>query len=107
MAATTDQGGGAEFARDLGYLDKFFAAIDGHAATLGGDRGARLTALIAEERNRWAEIRSLLAGEAVAPSRGPASPGAARPAAAAGPRTGAGEGFELTVGSLRRRGEAT
>ena len=50
------------FERDLGYLDKFFDGLDAHAATLGGESGARLKQLIGEERTRWGEIRSLLGG---------------------------------------------
>ena len=64
-----EQGGGfdaAAFARDLGYLDKFFDKLEQHAASLPPASGARLKALMGEERTRWSEIRSIIAGKAPA-----------------------------------------
>lgn len=57
MANETDA---QPFARDLGYLDKFFVNLDAHAGTLPASQGDRLRALIAEEVSRWEEIRGLL-----------------------------------------------
>lgn len=55
------------FARDLGYLDKFFVNINAHASTLPAADAARLKQLMAEEIQRWAEIKGLLgAGPRVA-----------------------------------------
>lgn len=54
-----------EFSRDLGYLDKFFDKLEGHASTLSGEAGPKLLSLLGEERKRWDEIRSLLAGGSV------------------------------------------
>lgn len=56
----------ADFARDLGYLDKFFDKLDAAAKELGDARGSRLSTLVEEERARWAEIKSILAGAAAA-----------------------------------------
>ena len=97
--------GASAFARDLGYLDKFFANLTAHADTLAPASGARLKQLMAEEVERWQEIRRLIAGGApsaapVAPPAAPA-PAVVAPAAApapSNPRPG------LTVGSLIDRG---
>ena len=48
------------FARDFGYLDKFFVNISAYADTLPAADGQRLKQLMAEETQRWAEIRGLL-----------------------------------------------
>jgi hypothetical protein len=100
----------ADFARDLGYLDKFLVALRAHAGTLGAGAGARLAALLDEEERRWAEIRALLSG---APTKAPAAP-AAEPADAAPGRAADSGGdtgrphpgrrlrLQLTVGSLVR-----
>ena len=104
------------FERDLGYLDKFFDNLDAHAATLGGEAGARLRQLVGEERARWTEIRALLGG---APSSGgKATKAASTTAAATKPRAEAPAPKTadvapppaavkpvagLTVGSLRGR----
>lgn len=53
---------GDAFSRDLGYLDAFFDKLDAHGAALGGVAGDRLRTFVGEERRRWAEVRSLLAG---------------------------------------------
>jgi hypothetical protein len=55
----------ADFARDLGYLDKFLAGLATHAKSLPEPAGSRLAALVAEELVRWREITSLLQGEPV------------------------------------------
>ena len=60
--ATDD--GNETFAKDLGYLDKFFDKIEAHAGSLSDDAGARLRMLMSEERDRWSEIRALCAGDA-------------------------------------------
>lgn len=97
------------FARDLGYLDKFFDKIEAHAASVGGASGARLKELMGEERARWREIRGLLGGGAPA-ARGPSA--AAPPASslstgpadpAASPSATGRATRRLTVGSLIRR----
>jgi hypothetical protein len=88
--------GAGAFATDLGYLEKFFDKLERHASAMA-DAGAkaRLVALLAEERARWAEIRGLLEG-------GPAAtPSAPNPAAKGGPPAPATAGF--TVGSLVRK----
>lgn len=57
----------ANFTRDLGYLDKFFVNISAFADTLPEAESSRLKQLMAEETQRWAEIRGLLgAGPMVA-----------------------------------------
>jgi hypothetical protein len=55
--------GAAAFARDLGYLDKFFTNLNAHADTLAPAQGQRLKQLMAEEVVRWKEIRQLIAGQ--------------------------------------------
>ena len=50
------------FARDLGYLAKFFDSLRRHADTLAPDAGDRLRTLIGEEEIRWEEIKALVAG---------------------------------------------
>lgn len=60
-----------EFSRDLGYLDQFFDKLESHSSTLQGGAGPRLRTLLSEERSRWAEIRSLLAGGEVAAQPSP------------------------------------
>lgn len=107
MANETDS---AAFARDLGYLDKFFANLNTHAATLPPAQGARLKQLVGEEVVRWQEIRQLITGQAVAaptqasmattqaPAPAPApSPTASLPAASSGPQK---VRVTYTVGSL-------
>lgn len=79
------------FEKDLGYLDKFFDNIEEHAASLDDTSGARLVSLIGEERVRWGEIRSLLAGGAA-----PAPEKAEETTATEG--EGPGSGAELDVG---------
>ncbi len=111
------------FERDLGYLDKFFDGLDAHAATLGGESGARLKQLVGEERVRWGEIRSLLGGSssgdgkaakpkvAVPSTAGeqvavPAALTAGAPSGAKGDVTAAATRLPVsgfTVGSLRGR----
>jgi hypothetical protein len=85
----------AAFARDLGYLDKFFDKIEAHAASLDATRGARLRALVAEERTRWAEIRGLIGGTTSVGARAEAP--APEKALAPAPKPA------LTVGSLIQR----
>jgi hypothetical protein len=84
------------FARDLGYLDKFFDKIDAHAATLDAAAGARLRALVLEERARWGEIRGLISGEPVKAS----APASQVPATPVGPATVSRPRPQFTVGSL-------
>lgn len=94
------------FARDLGYLDAFFDKLEAHGASMGGAGGDRLRTLVGEERRRWAEIKSLLAGGA--PQAAGPTPAArtnsdlasARGGAPAAP-AGRGSPSNLTVGSLR------
>jgi hypothetical protein len=61
----------AAFARDLGYLDKFFANLTAHADTLPAAQGARLKQLMGEEVVRWREIRQLIAGQGGTPAQNP------------------------------------
>lgn len=102
---------GAQFARDLGYLDKFFTNLTAHADTLPAAQGARLKQLIGEEVVRWKEIRQLIAGQGGAapapattasPAPAPAPSPAPTPAAAAPASSGKGEliKVDFTVGSL-------
>lgn len=101
---------GAAFARDLGYLDKFFVSLTAHADTLPAAQGDRLKALIADEVVRWKEIRQLIGGQGNAPAPAPAKPMAApmpqRPAPAPMPMAIAPAAEKpavkpaLTVGSL-------
>jgi hypothetical protein len=103
--------GGAAFARDLGYLDKFFANLTAHADTLPAAQGERLKQLMAEEVVRWKEIRQLIAGQGGAPAAAapkpaaPAAPPAPAPSPSAAPLANAPQGkapvkLSLTVGSL-------
>jgi hypothetical protein len=69
----------SSFARDLGYLDKFFVNISTYANQLPAADQARLKQLMTEETQRWAEIRGLLgAGPRVAPASSQGAP-VARP----------------------------
>lgn len=124
MAKASDgkagEGGGAPFARDLGYLDRFFDALEAHAGTLADGPGARLRTLIGEERTRWQEIRGLIgAGPMTAPASPSAKPPArqlaktapvvGRPARSANPDSPdlappPRVGSRFTVGPLRGRG---
>lgn len=52
----------AAHARDLGYLARFLDKLLAEAQALGGPRGLRLQALLAEEQGRWREIQALLDG---------------------------------------------
>lgn len=101
--------GGAAFARDLGYLDKFFANLTAHADTLPAAQGARLKQLMGEEVVRWKEIRQLIAGQGGAPAtHSVATTAAPAPAPAPSPTVSApasGNDSEkvrvnFTVGSL-------
>lgn len=65
-----------DFSRDLGYLEKFFEKLEAHAGTLGGASGQRLRTLMSEERKRWGEIRSLIAGNAPQAAQAAAPQGA-------------------------------
>jgi hypothetical protein len=97
------------FEKDLGYLDKFFDALEEHSAGLDDRSGARLVALLGEERVRWQEIRSLLAGgssarsdeEAPIGTNGPGSGAELDVLPAARPAPQAPAGARFTVGSLR------
>lgn len=98
---------GAAFARDLGYLDKFFVNLTAHADTLPAAQGDRLKALIADELVRWKEIRQLIGGQGGgAPAKPVAAPMAQRPAPAPMPMAIAPAAEKpvakpaLTVGSL-------
>jgi hypothetical protein len=65
------------FERDLGYLTRFFEKLEAHARTLTPDAGARLGALVGEERERWREITRLVgatSSAADAPSRSEQAP---------------------------------
>lgn len=108
----------APFARDFGYLDKFLLAVNEHASSVEGPRGARLRELLAGEVERFSEVRRLLAGgepDAAASRADGADRGDAdatdrsRPAPGDRPGlAGPAPGRELTVGSLlgdRRRSE--
>lgn len=115
----------APFARDFGYLDKFLLAVNEHASSVEGARGARLRELLAGEVERFSEVRRLLAGgepDAAASRADGADRGDAdanrgdadatdrsRPAPGDRPGSaGPAPGRELTVGSLlgdRRRSE--
>lgn len=55
------------FEKDLGYLGKFFDTLEAHAATLDSQGGARLTAFVAEERERWQSVGGLLTGHSTVP----------------------------------------
>ena len=59
--ATSDD---AAIARDLGYLEKFFDKLEAHADEQAPAAGERLRELMGQERQRWQEIRGLIAGEA-------------------------------------------
>lgn len=85
--------GGAPFAKDLGYLDRFLVGVTNYAASAEGERGESLRRLLDGEIERWNEIGALLRGETPTPS--------APPPRAEGPSSA----FGLTVGSLRRRVE--
>lgn len=88
-----------DFARDLGYLDKFLSGLTQHAATLPPAQGTRLKELMSEEATRWAEIKRLLAGEVPASHahQQPTPPSAMAPVVKTPePTRSAG----LTVGSL-------
>lgn len=67
------------FARDLGYLDKFLAALRAHAGGRPEPERAELSQLLAEETERWERIKALLSGEGRRPvaaePRAPARPG--------------------------------
>jgi ABC-type uncharacterized transport system involved in gliding motility auxiliary subunit len=104
--------GAAAFARDLGYLDKFFTNLNAHADTLAPAQGQRLKQLMAEEVVRWKEIRQLIAGQggevpaqtsvATTTAKPPApapSPVAAVPAEPQ-PRKSEMQQVSFTVGSL-------
>jgi len=99
MAKAKDDAG---FERDFGYLLPFLDRVGQAAAGLADPAArARLTALVAEEKARWPEIRALLAGGPVTP---PPTPAAARreEAVGAGPVARApSDPTRLTVGSLR------
>ncbi len=80
------------FARDLGYLAKFFDSLRTHAGTLDSVAAQRLLSLLDEEAARWDEIKRLLAGAGPQEPAGKSNPGPApqaRPVASG-----------LTVGSL-------
>jgi hypothetical protein len=83
------------FARDLGYLAKFFDNLRRHADSLETNAGARLRTLIDEEVVRWEEIKALIFGgdPGDTQSPDPGNPGAPEPE----------EGYRpnpFTVGSL-------
>ncbi len=88
------------FAKDLGYLAKFFDKLEAHASQVPAEHQKRYRTLIAEERTRWQEITAILSGApapaAVARSAGRVAP-PEQPAAAPA-NTG---DVSLTVGSLR------
>jgi hypothetical protein len=88
-----DPRGDGGFATDLGYLTKFLDKLDRHASAQADARAkARLSALLAEERARWEEIRGLLGGAVPSPAPHPA-PEKGEPPAPVG----------FTVGSLVKR----
>ena len=94
--------GGDGFARDLGYLDAFFDKLEAHGASMGGASGDRLRTLIGEERRRWTEIRSLLAGGNPAPAAPPRARTESDVTPSRNAAAPAGDGRPtLTVGSLR------
>jgi hypothetical protein len=52
------------FDRDLGYLMPFLDKLEQHAASLSPEARAELETLVAEQRQRWSRIRTLLEGNA-------------------------------------------
>jgi hypothetical protein len=54
----------ASFERDFGYLFPFFNRLEQAAATLSPHSRDELLALLTGERERWARVQALLAGEA-------------------------------------------
>jgi hypothetical protein len=95
-----------KFARDFGYLDKFFVSLTAHADTLPPAAGARLKQIIGEEASRWNEVRSLLSGGAVvvptasAASNNAPPPQVVVPSPSAAPVPSGKPAPALTVGSL-------
>lgn len=106
------------FERDLGYLDKFFDNLESHAATLDASAKERLLELVAEERVRWVEIRSLLgapqasgSGKQTAPSAKASTKAAANedtkaapvaaPAPTAAPSRGTTQSGDVTAAATR------
>lgn len=87
----------ASFARDLGYLDKFLAALAAHAEGLSEPDRTELLGLLAEENARWPQIKALLEGKAPARPQGGAETKPRAPEPAAQQQTAA-PGW--TVGSL-------
>ena len=88
----------SSFERDFGYLVPFMERVEQAASTLpDASARAELTALMREEKARWARIRELLAGGA---GRG----AGAQPAAVVPTRTGEDGGAPLgaTSGTSRR-----
>ena len=93
MASKGGSGFDSGFDTDLGYLDRFFLKLEGHAQSLGPAEGARLRMLMGEERARWQEIRGLVGG---APTQ------TATAVDVPPPRRGTQQRAKLTVGTLRR-----
>ena len=85
MARAKDAGSGSSghFDRDFGYLLPFMDKVAAAAGTLPDPAArAELQRLMAEEKQRWARVRQLLAGA----SGGRAASAAQAPAARAAPR---------------------
>jgi hypothetical protein len=106
----------AGFERDFGYLMPFLDKLSETAKTLADPAAReRLSRLMAEEKERWAEIRALVSGKPAVggaqrsggrPGSGgtaesSAKPGTVPPRRAASPEPSSTAG-RLTVGSLRR-----
>lgn len=74
------------FARDLGYLDKFFDKLEAHGQGQPAPHGPALVEAVRHQRAEWAEIKGLLEGRTSAPSAAPvprSAPAAPAPRAAA------------------------
>lgn len=87
-----------DFSRDLGYLDKFLKGLRAHAMTLAEPSRTRLSTLLDEQDQAWAEIKEHLAG--VPATNVSTALGAPEPAAQDAGRNAAIPPKRLTVGSL-------
>lgn len=99
--ASSGEAAGA-FERDFGYLVPFMDKVAAAASTLPDPAArAELQRLMAEEKQRWARVRELLAGaQGVAQGRTAPAPAAAQASRPGAPRP-LQPGAQLTVGSLK------
>jgi hypothetical protein len=81
----------ASFEKDFGYLFPFFDRLEQGARTLAPQSRDELLALLAGERERWARVQALLAGEAGRGAQG-----------TAGQASSAAPALHWTVGPLGR-----